>query len=356
MIHLPRARTTTLALCLTVAMGCEAGSIDDTGDEVAEVPGFDVTDDVAPTLDATNEVLGETQAFIHTTNGMRAINGLRSRNGLMSLNGLTTENGITTVNGIRMVNGLRTRNGKRAFNGLSIDCTGAKLGETCSGDPDGLLDAATGLMSSPEGVETASYVIRCALPARDSIRIVNYDGDLVTLGGELGLAPQWKDSQCDLTCQERVSACLMALTNGDGNHIELELSAPFTLGLGHSPDFPFQEAAFFGNIFVDPPQAFYCVGKDYASSGLQIRLLETRACEGYNERDGSCPYVWAGYCGSAYSLNPFDRTIFSDNRCRFEGARSSSRSGDTAASCVGGSSFNAKTWSNPITTFRDVRE
>ena len=336
MVHLPRARMMATAISLTAAIGCGAGAIDGEDD----TPATDVVE----------------QAFIRTNNGMRAINGLRSRNGLISVNGLSTENGLTTVNGMRALNGLRTRNGRHTRNGLSIDCANQALGESCSGDPDGLLDAERGLMSTEDGVETASYVIRCALPATDSIRVLNYEGELTTLTGELGLAPQWKDNPCDATCQERVSACLMALTNGDGAHIELELSAPFTLGIGHSSGFPYQEASFFGNVFSDPPQAYYCVGKDYASSGFQVRLLETRACEGYNLRDGSCPYVWAGYCGNAFSLDPDDQTLFGDNRCRFTSTRSFFRTGDTAVSCQDATGSDAKTWQNPITTFRNVRQ
>jgi Ca2+-binding RTX toxin-like protein len=99
----------------------------------------------------------------------------------------------------------------------------------------------------------------------------------------------------------------MAFTNGDGAHVDIELAAPYTLGTSHT--YRYQEASFYGNVFLDKPAAFYCVGKDYAKSGSSIRLLETRSCLGYNEKDGTCPYVRAGYCNSAFSLNFADNTI-----------------------------------------------
>ena len=191
-----------------------------------------------------------------------------------------------------------------------------------------------------------------------------YTGTLVTLPGELGLAPEWKDEECETTCQERISACLMAFTNGDGDHVEIEMSAQFVLGIGHSAEYPFQEASFYGNIFVDPPQAFYCVGEDYASSGKNVTQLETRACEGYNEQDGTCPYTRTGLCNDLSTVRISDNTrlgnelldrffgdeLFEDNKCRF------TRSGDTSTSCKSGSGWAAKTWRNPITTFRKVKQ
>lgn len=317
-----------LALSLVAFSGCAAGVV------VSE-------DD--PELNSIR------QGAVETVNGLRTINGLRAYNGLVSINGLTTRNGLRLVNGLRTINGLTTRNGLRSYNGLSIDCTGKTAGVSCVGEPDGLLSAATGMMSSDDGIATATYVVRCALAEGDAIRVKDYTGGLVTLAGEVGLAPAWKDAGCDLTCQERVSACLMAFTNGDGNHVELEMTAPFTIGADHSSEFPYHEAAFFGNLFLEPAQAYYCVGRDYATSSGQ---LETRACQGYNEQDGSCPYRKVGYCGEAPTSSRADQR--SDDRCTFVSGSEAER--DTAKSCKTSSSFLAKTWSNPITTFRDVLE
>ncbi|MEY4512834.1 MAG: hypothetical protein RLZZ450_4956 [Pseudomonadota bacterium] len=326
-----KLRTTVVALGLTLFTGCAAESISE--------------DDPA-----LNQIRQEAVA---SSNGLRAINGLRSINGLISANGLTTTNGLRTRNGLRTLNGLRTINGLRTRNGLDTDCTGKTAGVDCTGEPDGLLDNSTGLMSSEDGVTAASYLIRCALPASDSLRIKDFTGGLVVLSGELGLAPSWKDGECDGTCQERISACLMAFTNGDGEHVNIEMAAPFVLGTSHS--YRYQEASFYGNIFVDPPQAFYCVGKDFAENGLKITLLEERSCTGYNERDGKCPYKRVGYCESAFSLSLSDNTLRGDKKCTY------AVGSDTAKSCKDSSGnvlsllSSGKTWANPITTFRQSK-
>jgi hypothetical protein len=302
-----------------------------------------------PELNATR------QAAVAAMNGMRTINGLRTKNGLVAINGLSTKNGLKTINGMRTLNGLRTFNGMRALNGLDIDCSGKTAGVDCTGEPDGLLSDATGMMASDDGINTAKYLVRCALPQNDSIRIKDYTGGLVKLDGELGLAPQWKDGQCDTTCQERVSACLMALTNGDGISVEVELAAPFVLGTSHS--FKYQEASFYGNLFLDEPKAYYCVGKDYAQNGLHIKLLEERSCTGYNEKDGSCPYQRIGFCNNAISLSLSDNTLTGDRKCSFSGHTAKSCK-DSSGGLFGGLSLlsSGKSWSNPITTFRRTKQ
>jgi hypothetical protein len=230
-----------------------------------------------------------------------------------------------------------------------VDCTGKTAGVNCTGEPDGLMSDSKGLMSSDDGIATAKYLIRCALPKTESMRVKDYTGGLVTLTGELGLTPEWKDGQCDTVCQEKISACLMAFTNGDGQHVDIELAASFTLGTSHT--YKYQEASFYGNVFLEKPQAFLCIGKDYAKSGSRIKLGETRSCKGYNEKDGSCPYVWAGYCESAFSLSISDNTIKGDDKCSYGFGN------DTAKSCKdnsGSGSFlsSGKSWAYPITTFR----
>ena len=233
-----------------------------------------------------------------------------------------------------------------------MDCTGKTAGVSCTGEPDGLLSADTGLMASEEGILTAAYLLRCALPSTDSIRIKDYTGGLVVLKGELGLTPAWKESSCNNACQEKVSACLMAFTNGDGVNVNIEMSAPFALGVGHSKDYPYQEAAFYGNLFSEQAEGFFCVGKDYADLGRTVSLLEVRACEGYNIEDGDCPYTYTGLCNAP----PFGSSFgtVASSKCQWTGSRL-----DTAVSCTDSSwtwRSAGKRWAYPITTFRKVRE
>ena len=88
--------------------------------------------------------------------------------------------------------------------------------------------------------------MRCALPATTSITKGSY-----TFQGLLGLAPQWQNGACDTNCQEAVSACLLAHVNTAGLHIPLWIVAQNPIvGWGQDPEFPNQEAAFFGNVFM----------------------------------------------------------------------------------------------------------
>jgi hypothetical protein len=285
------------------------------------------------------------QSLVDTENGLRTINGLRTVNGLRSFNGLTTTNGLRTINGLRTMNGLVTRNGLRTFNGLTVDCTG-KTAAACTGSPDGLLSNTTGMLSSDEGIMTASYLVRCALDAGTSIAVKDYTGSTLKLSGEIGLAPEWKEGQCSTACEEKISACLMALTNGEGQHVELEMTAPFDdVGVDNSSAFPYQEAAFFGNVFSDPPQAFYCIGKDYAVvSSRSIEHLATRACKGYTDKFGECPYVRAGLCNPAASST--EEGVHQDYMC-FDTKK-------TLRKCRDRDGGDRK-WLYPITTFRNVR-
>jgi hypothetical protein len=83
------------------------------------------------------------------------------------------------------------------------------------------------------------------------------------------MAPQWQTGACDEKCQEEVSACLLAHVNTSGLHIPLWIVAEDTaVGWGQDPEFPNQEASFFGNVFMrgahgtDPTKVpmYYCTG------------------------------------------------------------------------------------------------
>jgi hypothetical protein len=145
----------------------------------------------------------------------------------------------------------------------------------------------------------------------------------------------------------------MALTNGDGDHVDVELAASYTLGTGHS--YAYQEASFFGNIFQDPPKAYYCVGKDYGDALISVNLLESRSCSGYNERDGVCPYQRVGFCNAILTINPFNLpTLVESKKCDFGGTLLLGLfQGDTAKTCK---SNTGASYAYPITTFRKIKQ
>jgi hypothetical protein len=165
-------------------------------------------------------------------------------NGLSSLNGLTS-NGLSTLSGLSMASGL---------------------------------ESTSGLMTTDSGRTTVKYLVRCALAAGDSLTKADQDGVMYIFPGELGLAPSWKTGACDGSCQQAISACLLAHINTTGIHIPLWLVAPDpAIGWGTDPQYPNREASFFGNIFAPNPtsgavDAFYCEGAGFSNDTVPGRL------------------------------------------------------------------------------------
>ena len=117
--------------------------------------------------------------------------------------------------------------------------------------------------------------------------------------GQLGLAPEWKSGACGTTCQENISACLMAHVNTSGAHYPLWVIGPqASLGWGRSNARPFIEAAFFGNLFSSPPKAYYCNGPDYERVPVKGRIgAETSSTVFRN------PYSGDGMCNDNCQSN-----------------------------------------------------
>jgi hypothetical protein len=84
---------------------------------------------------------------------------------------------------------------------------------------------------------------------------------------------------------------MLAHVNTTGQHIALWLDGDSpAMGWGQSPSFPYQEGSFYGNIFISPPKAYYCNGKDFDQGMVPGRL-------GTGQNDA--PYVNPlGYSGA----------------------------------------------------------
>ena len=68
-----------------------------------------------------------------------------------------------------------------------------------------------------------------------------------------------------------MSACLMAHVNSTGFHVPLWLDGnAANVGWGQNPTYPKQEGTFFGNIFVSPPEGYYCEGEGFSSNGVGV--------------------------------------------------------------------------------------
>src|SRR4029079_12203872 len=157
---------------------------------------------------------------------------LESENGL-SMNGLSM-NGVS-MNGLSMT--VLSMNGL-SMNGLSMNGLASV---------DGLSNTA-GLMTTPGGRDIVKYMVRCALPTGQSLTKQDQNGVSYTFPGVIGIAPEAVNRPCDLDCQERISACMLAHVNNSGTHIAIWLDGPdAAIGWGSSPAYPYQEGAYFGN-------------------------------------------------------------------------------------------------------------
>lgn len=217
--------------------------------------------------------------------GGSAASELASTNGLSLLNGLSLTNGLSG-NGLSG-NGL-SGNGLSG-NGLIMDA----LNSTTA------LASSSTLMNDASGRTLVSYMVKCALPAGHSITKKDKNGVSYTYPGLIGTAATWETAGCDTTCQERMSACLMAHVNTSGVHIPIWLDSEGAIGWGQSTDYPYQEGSFFGNVFVSPPVARFCNGRDFDSATVPGRLGANSNAP-YTDPYGT-PGPCAGYCTASSS-------------------------------------------------------
>jgi hypothetical protein len=180
-----------------------------------------------------------------------------------------------SMNGFGM-NGLST-NGF-GMNGLSL--SGLSL-------PSGL-SSTSGLMTTSGGRQVVQYMIKCAYPSGQSFTKQDQYGNSYTFPGSIGIAPELATGPCDLDCQERISACMLAHVNNSGQHISIWMVGPDpAIGWASSPLYPYQEGAYFGNIFAAPWQGYYCAGNDMASGEVPGRLGSPLASNVYVDKYGA---------------------------------------------------------------------
>jgi hypothetical protein len=137
------------------------------------------------------------------------------------------------------------------------------------------------------------YAARCALREDQELEGPPDDkGRRPRFPGSLGIAPEWMNGTCDRDCQEKVSSCLIALSNRTGKHVQLSLlsSAPAMVKTAKSlyasesdRAYPHQEGAFFGNVFSG--EAYACRGRDAAKAAQVKRFCATEpeSCSGLAE-------------------------------------------------------------------------
>ena len=213
-----------------------------------------------------------------------------------------------------------------AFAGTTL----AKAGTVDHAAPDGPTD----LRLTPQQAMLWKYTARCALRADQELEApVGSTGDKLKFKGFLGLAPEWREGKCDGACQEKVSSCLAALTNQTGDHVQISmLSAAASLPTMSANDndiaYPFQEGAFFGNVFSG--EAYVCRGRD-AEKGEQLK----RFCA-----------VAPGLCSG---LANFSGAGSCEESCQMSCTRLSD--GTSRCAAVSCRDPKGRVWNHPITTY-----
>lgn len=166
-------------------------------------------------------------------------------------------------------------------------------------DPAFALDSSQGLgeegwlaEGDPAGEKVIRYLVQCALNEGDSVTVAAPSGQLV-FGGHLGLAPEWRDGPCDESCQEWVSACLLARTNETETETMLFVQGDHAqLGFGTDPDFTFFEGTFFGNVFLDPASMHACRGH---ASAMALAEQQGRTC---TQSESECGFTTYDNCAN----------------------------------------------------------
>jgi hypothetical protein len=118
-------------------------------------------------------------------------------------------------------------------------------------------------LSDPDAREVLSFIVSCALPADQTVE-VTVDGVDYSYQGQLGLAPEWgePDGSCDGSCQQWVSACLLARTDFLGKEVLISVRGE-NEGLDACPaeraTYTQREATYYGNVFATPQRLYACL-------------------------------------------------------------------------------------------------
>lgn len=157
------------------------------------------------------------------------------------------------------------------------------------------------------------YLINCALP--DSMVLYSLQGhDRITFPGRLGLAPEWMKHPLTLPQERWVSACMFALTNYFGKHVDVSLqsNSKWAPSLEQTEEetriFSIFEGGFLGNLFQTNPVAYVCAGTR-TKIEAQNPVFRDRICAmatGESTVDGkpltACQFILTGSCSDPRSF------------------------------------------------------
>lgn len=206
-------------------------------------------------------------------------NGIYLPNGLRLANGATLGNGVRLANGVDLSNGLDTTNGVRLANGTSYDgINGPQYAPPSGSGLEQWIDEDPAMRK-----RILRYLVECALPAGVEVKLV-YHGQVEVIGtGVAGLGPGLQNGPMTSAEQQKVSACLLARVNVNGEIVPLSMLGPMPGFNTLTPaDVPYgkMDGAYYGNIFLDQPVAHACSKVNEPVCG------HDRACR--QLADGSC--------------------------------------------------------------------
>src|SRR6185295_3704104 len=135
-----------------------------------------------------------------------------------------------------------------------------------------------------------------------------------TFPGQIGLAPRWLNDPMTPPQERWVSACMLALTNYYGKHVDVSLHAdpmlvPFLEQTKEETrTFTILEGGFFGNLFSANPIAYVCSGTR-TKIEAQDPVFRDRICTkatGETTLDGkpltACQFILTGPCSDPASF------------------------------------------------------
>lgn len=183
----------------------------------------------------------------------------------------------------------------------------------------------TPYIKTAEGRETLKYLIDCALPNGITISAEHNDEEFVFHGGA-GLAPAWLDRPLNTSEQRWVSACMLARVNYYGEKVKISMrgkaqndeTLPDILQTTKEEveAFPLFEGGFYGNLFLDTPEAYVCVGAKSFDNLAKTRAAK-RVCTHASEYSlptgetlSKCDFILTGECQSLAKDKTYSETIY----------------------------------------------
>jgi hypothetical protein len=174
------------------------------------------------------------------------------------------------------------------INGLSEPTVSGVKTAYALDSPQGLGAEGWLVEGDPDGEKVIGYLVECALDEGDSVVVESTAGTYV-FHGDVGLAPEWKSGPCNESCQQWVSACLLARTNEVGADVMIFVQSTHpSLGFGYDEEFPNFEGTFFGNVFSDPAPMYACRGD---TEGTAAAMQQGRNCTLSEEHCGFTTYA-----------------------------------------------------------------